>query len=182
VSDDEDVADIGFIRLSAEIASALETHKQFVRLDEVSASISREVVYGIVGYPQGLAAKDHEKREIDSSAAFIGTQLYDGVPDRFRESVSIALAHSPIGLLPTGSTNRTPELRGISGCGIWHMLDLTTLPSRQWNPALLRLVGIEYGVVPGKHISGVRMSYGLKCLGDAYPELRPVIELVRMSR
>lgn len=68
-------------------------------------------------------------------------------------------------------------LRGISGCSVWMIGDLTHPPER-WNRQEARIVGIETGVFEGQTpaIKVTRWRAALSLLYSAFPMLQPSIE------
>jgi len=78
----------------------------------------------------------------------------------------------------TGFTAQMPaDLRGISGCSVWMIGDLTT-PVATWAKNASRIVGIETGVFPSRGaIKASRWNAVTTLLYNAFPTLRSTIEI-----
>lgn len=69
------------------------------------------------------------------------------------------------------------DLGGISGCGVWALGDLS-IPVDDWVLDDCKLVGVETGVYQGcKAIKATRWNSVTTLIYNAYPSLRPVLEL-----
>jgi len=68
-------------------------------------------------------------------------------------------------------------LRGISGCSVWMIGDITASP-RTWTPQSARIVGVETGVFEGATptIKATKWKAVLSLLYAAFPDLRPSID------
>jgi hypothetical protein len=71
------------------------------------------------------------------------------------------------------------DLGGISGCSVWHIGDLK-IPIGQWGKLTPRIVAVQTSVYrKNKAIKGTRWVAVTTLISEAFPELRPAINLWR---
>lgn len=158
VSDDRGDEDIAFMRLPSEVAVVLARHKSFLRLSEVDVERRPPTrgSYAVLGFPCG-SQRTVAEGVLNAEPFWFLSWLYEGELVSFTVGKSIALEFVPKRVLDlNGDPVRAPELRGISGCGIWRLIGIDDgVPGQAWQPAhTIRLAGIEHTVV-GPAIKGV---------------------------
>ncbi|MGH2436912.1 MAG: hypothetical protein ACRDFA_07960 [bacterium] len=88
----------------------------------------------------------------------------DGSPLEFRDRLG-QLARLPVGL------------KGVSGCGVWHIGDLD-VPIDRWGERDARVAGVLTGVYQAHGaIKATRWIAVTTLINQAFPELRPVLKL-----
>jgi hypothetical protein len=69
-------------------------------------------------------------------------------------------------------------IKGISGCGIWHLTDLTSKGIAEWRPENCKLVAIEHRYSEqSRCVAGTWAEYLVAKIADAFPEFIPSIRL-----
>jgi hypothetical protein len=126
----------------------------------------------VLGYPIHLRERSAEGWL--SKAIFYPTQL-TAVRDR-NPDTTIALFLDDEHEDEHGDRARLPELRGISGCGVWRLHAKGDDP-RAWSVDRIKLGGVEYGFIKGA-ILGVRARHVIGGIATQFPELEPCIRLV----
>ena len=172
-------ADFGFARLPPPTMEYLSQHKRFARLAEVALEeFPTGECYSVLGYPREWAKLDPQTCTVSLKHLCFTTGLYRDEPTFSvgEESLVLTVGREMIPMDELAS--RLPELRGISGCGIWRMYGPESAPRiGSWNSDFIRLAGIEHSVVGTKAIKGVAIPYVLETLADVYPELRAPVDL-----
>jgi len=127
---------------------------------------SKLLQYGTWAFSGSTAALD----DYDGAHHFLlpatSSEMLDtlGVPVTFRTRQGFA-ARMPA------------DLRGVSGCSVWMIGDLTR-PVTGWDRRASRIVGIETGVFPSRRaIKVTRWNAVTTLLYNAFPSLRPAIEM-----
>ena len=71
------------------------------------------------------------------------------------------------------------DLKGISGCSVWKTVD-TSVPVEKWQTLSAKVVGVETGVYQDRQVIRVTRWIAVTTLiHEAFPELRPAINLLR---
>ena len=80
----------------------------------------------------------------------------------------------------SGEPIRPPEMRGISGGGIWRILAESDLARGVWDPSMIRLAAIEHRVLSrngrNEAIMGVLIRRVIATIREAHPDLRQTID------
>jgi len=166
--------DFALLPLTDEMAAKLSQFRKFVLLSEVEVADGEphEGIHAVLGYPIHLRERSAEGWL--SKAIFYPTQL-TAVRDR-NPDTTIALFLDDEHEDEHGDRARLPELRGISGCGVWRLHAKGDDP-RAWSVDRIKLVGVEYGFIKGA-ILGVRARHVIGGIATQFPELEPCIRLV----
>jgi len=188
VSRDQHDVDIAFARLPEDTAAEIAKHKEFLRLDQIDLDHAPPLPgwYCVLGFPREHTAINAADRVVKLDPYCLHTSLYEGDlrHESFTIGTSIALSFAPHGLSNTaGESVRVPIMGGISGCGIWCVASSSdVIKNDTWSPEMIRLAGIEHGVVGKRMIKGTLTFHLLIAIRRRYPELRPAIMLARSSR
>ena len=156
VSRDRDNVDIAFARLPDATAAEISKHKKFLRLDEVDLDHAPPFPgwYCVVGFPRAHTEIIAADQVVKLNPYCLHTSLYEGDlrDEDFTIGTSVALSFAPLGLSDAnGESVRVPVLGGISGCGIWRIATSSdSITNDTWRPDMIRLAGIEHGVVGGE--------------------------------
>jgi hypothetical protein len=187
-SPDLDDLDVGFIRLSREVAQKLSKYKSFTRLSELDFRTSHPTpgAYCILGYPKRFNTPDYEARAIDPVPLYYLSRPVI-LPDEGKPDVTLCLevARDTVMLCDLNAATeeeiRMPELGGISGCGIWRLYGTENRIDQldRWEPSWIRLVGIEHTWVRRKRVRGTFIRHTIDLIGGSWPELRASIQLSR---
>lgn len=79
-----------------------------------------------------------------------------------------------------GKTATFPrDLKGISGCPVWRIVDLN-VPPENWQKLAPKVVGVQTGIYQESQVIRVtRWAAVTTLINAAFPELRPAINLIR---
>jgi len=157
---DDEKLDLALVRLSESAIEALAPLKQFVLPSEVDLNrVMPQGRYFIAGYPIQLTQTDHTSKTITVGSFTYTTHLTDS--DHVHPGVSIALARGKDSITrgDDGEPARSPELRGVSGCGIWRLWANEQADQlADWNETWIELVGIEHRTA-GEAIIGTMAAH-----------------------
>jgi len=180
-SSDTEQLDVGVVRLSDENAASLSLHKKYLRMSDLDTSQRMpKGAYLLAGFPAQYSKADHAAKEITASWFSYLTALAvdDGEQDgltlrlQFRESI---FRHAD-----GSEARRAPELKGISGCGIFRLWQESQVDSLdRWDPSWIRLSGIEHAVSPRSSIRGTIIGHALRVIAGSCPELVPSMRIAR---
>jgi len=175
---DQTNVDLAFVRLPREIDEALRPHREFLRLSDLDRETGplRDGWFAVGGFTGALTRQG--VAPIQSDVLYYGTTPYRGELTEKAEGLTIALSlppDDPMGF--DGKPTVLPDLSGISGCGMWQLLERNGL--RCWRLENIRLVGITLAEVKAGGtriaIQGCRVEHVVACIWRAYPDLRPSI-------
>jgi hypothetical protein len=178
--------DAGFIRLFPKTVEALAIHRKFLTMADlaIGTTESKPNYYCFLGYPQQLNTPDYLRKRIDARPlCYLTPSVVESHEATPGISVLLDVTKDTVILSDSESSKieeqRMPHLKGISGCGIWRLdrkrerMD----PSGDAAGSAIRLVGIEYAWAPRKWVKGVLIHHVIGLIVDAYPDLRPCIQL-----
>jgi hypothetical protein len=175
--------DLAVCELSSEVAERIAVSKRFLRLLDVDPWDKQEPRswYMVYGFPTSLSPADEGSRSINSNAFAIATFLYcdeRGVLDNYDRAVSIALDFDPTNIRDdAGREAVPPEPNGMSGCGIWRLVEAGT-DTRMWTPEKVKLVAIDHSVRRRTRVLiGARIRYALQMIYRNHPDLRSAMEM-----
>jgi hypothetical protein len=189
----DDKHDVALYELSEDQVARLGD-VEFVRIGD--ASFTRDLSNGyfvVTGFPgMWSTVLDGAGDTMKSKLLQYGTWAFSGSTaalENYDDSHHFLLTASPSEVLDTegipvtfrtrqGFAAQMPtDLRGISGCSVWQIGDLTK-PVGSWDRGSSRVVGIETGVFPGRGaIKVTRWNAVTTLLYNAFPLLRSAIEM-----
>jgi len=172
--------DIAAIRLGSECTELLSKAKTFLSHSQIDLSDDGKGQYIVFGYP--MAWTSGSENHITTGGLPFLTLMYTGVYSQitfFDPNIHIALSYStkPIEV----SSNRSSELpppEGISGCGIWRVMDQI---EGQFSVVQPRLVALQHRWVMSEsqeYLQGTWIRYALKRIIDDDPALEHSMRLV----
>lgn len=177
VTKDTEHADFAIIPLTEAMAAVLLQSKAFVRLSEMDAAAATpQGMHAVFGYPQELSRIAQRGRL--SNALFYPTNLMP-LPDIDPELAIAMEIHAEIED-SDGDRSRLPDLRGISGCGMWR-LTIDVDDADAWSTDRIRLVGIEHTVRPNRWIRGTRIRHVVAGIASQFRELERSVSLVGIT-
>ncbi len=135
--------DFALLPLTDEMVTKLSGFRSFVRLSEVDVlgDLPRPGIHAVLGYP--LQQRERLEGGWISKAIFYPTALTT-IEDQ-DPNTTIALFRDVEHTDENGERSPLPELKGISGCGIWRLHTKGDDPPT-WTVDRIRLVGIEHSV------------------------------------
>ncbi len=132
-------------------------------------------------YPTALNPPDEPAKSINSDACALATFLYcdeRGALTGHDAVVGIALDFNPATTLDdAGNPAIPPRPHGMSGCGIWRLVEAGT-DAQLWKPDDIRLVAIQHTLKPDHGVlTGTRIGYALQMIYRNHADLRSAMEL-----
>ncbi len=175
--------DTAVCELSSETASKIAVQKRFLRLIDVDPWDRQEPRswYMVYGYPTKLSPADEQSQSINANAVALATFLYcdeRGPLDNYDKDVGIALDFdSTTTRDDDGNPAVPPHPGGMSGCGIWRLVEAGT-DARRWTVDDVKLVAIDHTLKTGqKVLVGTRIRYALQMIYRNHVDLRPAMEM-----
>lgn len=168
--------DVTSLRLDcAEVVEQLGAEYEVLGLDNLSPDLERYRRYHIAGFPSESYRIDG--REVTPVPVAISESLRrtDGFPVDPADPV-FRLAYPNRALDEQGRLIPAPNMKGMSGAGVWGV-DLFPESGELWTPrSSLRLAGVQYAVASGQYVACVRWAAVAAQIGQLHP---PVRELLR---
>lgn len=120
--------------------------------------------------------KDLSKVLADFAASILAGER--GTLSGYDPEVGIALDFNPATILDdAGSSAAPPRPHGMSGCGIWRLVEAGT-DAQLWKPDDIKLVAIQHTLKPDHGVlTGTRIRYALQIIYRNHVHLRSAIEL-----
>jgi hypothetical protein len=186
---EDDPLDVAVAKLPDDIVEVLLRHRRFLNQSELDPHDPQSPMsrYALFGYPTISGTMKRDERMFLYTPFLLGTQIctrdrgeLHPPPD---PNATILLDFSTVACatIEDGKPGTPPDPRGISGCGIWRIIDGPQSVNR-WKPDHVKLVGIETGYREDKlYIRGTRINVVLNFLVQKYPEVRSALALSVMS-
>ena len=175
--------DTAVCELSSETASKIAVQKRFLRLIDVDPWDQQEPRswYMVYGYPTKLSPADEQSQSINANAVALATFLYcdeRGPLVNYDKEVGIAIDFdSTTTQDDDGNPAVPPYPSGISGCGIWRLVEAGT-DARRWTVDDVKHVAIDHTLKTGqKVLVGTRIRYALQMIYRNHVDLRPAMEM-----
>lgn len=190
---DSDPVDVAVYRLSDDECAKMRGAR-YLRFDDLDFGVlSSTAVFCVCGYPGKLSSPSGDENEpIGLGPLQLTLVAYNGPTDEligYSPALHVLLDSEPEGLTSmdgskcnlvdrSRSVLHLPlDFRGISGCAIWRIGDLT-VPVEHWPHIGQRVAAVDTGVYSGsKIIRGTRWNGPITLIYEAFPDLRPAIEL-----
>jgi hypothetical protein len=178
-SEDTDHLDVGVVRLNSDDAQRLSMYKKFLRLADVdTAQCMPAGAYLVTGFPSKLTKIDLALNEITANRFSYLTYLAAVEGETPGMTLGLEFRSSVLRHVDGTDVKRMPELKGISGCGIWRLwTEDQTASLDRWDPSWIRLSGIEHAVTARRSIRGTIIGHAIGIIARSYPELVPSIRL-----
>jgi len=174
---DDDPLDVGFVELTSEMVARTCGEARFATLDEVDTTDGLlQGCYLIYGFPCKFSAVNEKTRIAYSQAFRYLTDLYDEPTDRFDPAAEIRLKYPEVGMTYEQRRIQVPNPKGMSGCGIWRIMDMK--PPSMWTRSDVKLAAIDH-MWHGqrRYIQGTRLRVLMFMLYRNYPDLRLSMDL-----
>jgi hypothetical protein len=175
--------DIAVCELASDTAAQIAVHKRFLRLNDVDPWDRQEPRswYMVYGFPTKLSPPDEATRSINANAVAFATFIYcdeRGALARYDKEVGIALDFDPATIKDdAGNPAVPPHPGGMSGCGIWRLIEAGT-DMRRWKLDDIKLVAVDHTLKSKqKVLVGTRIRYALQMIYRNHPDLNPVMEM-----
>jgi len=170
--------DIAVIHLSEGISDSLAQHKRFLRMCDLDLVATSSVgIYMVFGYPLAWSDSDKQTQSIFSCPLRYGTLLYDGPPasdSNYTPEKHILLGYDqiPVEVMHCGTVT-PPDVKGMSGCGIWRLAQSRPGLFESWMPSERRLVGIQHAWHASKgYLKGTWIKHAIHVIYQQFSELR----------
>lgn len=174
--------DMAVCELSRETATQIAVRKRFLRLNDVDPWDRQhpQTWYMVFGFPTALGSGDPATQSIVPAAVALATFLYcdeRGPVERYDKEVGIALDFDSTNIRDDhGNPAIPPYPGGMSGCGIWRLVEAGT-DAMRWSLDSVKLVALENTLKPNKVLVGTRIRYALQMIYRNHTDLRPVMEM-----
>ncbi len=176
--------DVGYVHLPDTTVRELGSTVEYVRLSDITFEEPPPMgIYGVIGYPQHQVHFNALENKVQARPLFYGGPLFGAATDALVPGLSIAI-RVEMNETSTGDGDRArfPELRGISGCGIWRLgvPGRDPPPDERWEASQIRLAGIEHAVIETsvhttRAIKGTLIKQTIQLIVGGHPELRRAI-------
>jgi hypothetical protein len=181
----DDPLDVGFVEWTKENGDEIAKTRRFLHLFQLEPHDRghRDSAYLVYGYPDAAVETNHEEQTVSYEPLNYITHAYRGargelprpVPE-FEIVLDFLPSRSTNG--PDGSPSPLYPPHGISGCGIWRIVEGGTKRD-QWKPSMVKLVGIEHTWNHQVEVfRGTRIAYLVGMVMRRYPELQSQLSLV----
>lgn len=184
----DDYVDIGIIDFPDDLILKLKKTRRFLNISEIDlwGRIGPESRYLIFGYPKAGSETDDEKRSVSYEAMPYATIPYSVETVElpcFQKDIEIVVAFKPeTSSDQDGEPSGTLEPKGISGCGIWRLIE-DVADCERWQPDMLKLVGIEHTWhKPAQVLRGTQIRVVIEAIFHHFPELRQAMRLVIVQK
>lgn len=169
--------DLVVLRLDEESVRAVATRKFAGLLGALNDANLCHQLCSIVGYPvQRTRMKAPGLMEYGSYATCTSVVTEDPSLSNFDSARHLLLSNTDL-VDVNGDPVTGPHLEGMSGCGVWSVLDRRR-PLADWTEDMIQLVGVETGTYDrGQLIKATRWSSVWRLIFDRWRDLRP-----RMNR
>jgi hypothetical protein len=173
--------DVAAIELPPSIVAEFLPERRFLTMADVDTEPRpQNSLYLVFGFPNAWYRRIEDVQTTDS-LCFLGS-IYDEKlnPDTFFDTA----VHITLGFdqrcqnVLTQEEKILPKIHGISGCGIWRLINYSAAQIDGWNPSKIRLVAIQHRWFErSKYIQGTWITYVLRLIWDKYPSLREAMKL-----
>jgi hypothetical protein len=179
----DDPFDFGYIELPASVVSELRQHRHFLHLLEVDAAYDDNPsdIHMVHGYPSMALATDDARKVLEYSCLMYSSRLYQNERGTVRNhdpNVDLLLSFTPDRSTDhLGNPARMYHPDGISGCGVWRLIDAKT-DVDCWEPAMMKLVGIQHTWDKTHEVlRACRIRHLITAIHSRYEELRPIMTM-----
>jgi hypothetical protein len=194
-TNDRHRVDFGFFRVPDEYVAELSAAKTCVRLKDVSPEIPAAHWYATLGFPLELNVFHSTDTVVPTQPIYYATRRHDTAADPIDGfdpviNVALELPLANIGDAATRKPSALPDLHGMSGAGIWQLLDLRER-AMTWSVDRIRLAGIFHtragdGLFQTESgeaaIVGVHFAHVVTTIRTAFPRLASAIDVVFPSK
>ena len=176
---EQETIDIAVWELTQDVVEQLVPTRRFLGMMDVDLrSVSLQGLYLITGYPISYTVVSPEavRPTVLKYVAFIFSGDLDAV-DNFDPSTHILLQHQRHGQSVQGQAFSAPRMNGMSGGGIWRLLELRPNWNQDWKRSDVKLVAIQNRCLHDQYCKGAWIIHALRLIWDSFPQLRPALRL-----
>lgn len=174
---EDDPLDIGFVLLSREIAHELAQGRRFITLDDIDVEDGlRRGCYLVYGYPNEFSVTDASLKRVATEPLRYLTELDENPKEPMDPTLEVRLKYPKNAITSSGKDVTVPSAKGLSGCGIWRIMDLK--PKAQWKREDVKLAAIDHMWDGTKrYIKGTRMRHLLQAIYRRLSAVRTSMDL-----
>ncbi len=181
MTEEKDGRDVAAIAIPPSVVADLPAHRQFLTLADIETEPeSKRGFYLAFGFPTEWYRKDQDLYRTDP-LSFL-TAIFEGElnPDAFFDSkvhIALTFEHNAINAL-TREELSLPQVNGMSGCGLWRIVNYSKAEIVAWSADKIRLVAIQHRWFNQRqYIQGTWITYVLGLIWDNYPSLREAMKI-----
>jgi hypothetical protein len=184
---EDDPVDMAVVELTSKVANKLSTYMRFLTLNDLLLDPVKlkDGSYLVNGYPDFRADRDEMDEIIVTQNLPFMTMLYD--IDRSPAPNLNSIDHIALEVDPpyeSGGVSYGLDLdkaNGISGCGIWRMLDEgKPIESLDWRQAKLVAIVTDRSdpdsTEPLQYLRGTKIKHAIRMIWGGWPQLQAEIE------
>lgn len=183
-STEEEDRDITAIWLPADLAHEVATHKDFLSHNQIDMhAADKRAAFAFFGYPKEWSGHVIADEHIASLGLALVTFGYDGSREqlsRYDPKLHMLLN------VPSDARNHhrdkvemLPDLRGISGCGVWQVGDIVGNEIRPRDENSVTLVAIEHKWSRKfGYVMATRIGYAMEFIAEMFPTARTAMNIV----
>jgi hypothetical protein len=175
-TEEENGRDVAVIAIPPSVVSDLPAQRRFLTLADIDREPKpKKGFYAVFGFPTEWYRKVEDVQRTDP-LSFFGS-IYEGEldPNEFfdpRVYIAITFDRNAINVL-TGKQRQLPQVTGMSGCGIWRLVNKSKAEITGWSVDKIRLVAIQHRWSRERqYIKGTWITYALDLIWENYPSLR----------
>ncbi len=171
--------DIAVSELPQSIVERLLPTRTFLGMMDVDLqSHSAPGLYLILGYPSSCTEITAEavRPTVLKYAAIIYSGDTDGL-ENFDPTLHLLLQHDEVGRDAAGQPLLSPAIEGMSGGGIWRLLELKPAWNQTWKRSDAKLVAIQNRYIRNQYCKGTWVRHAIQLIWDSFPLLRPALRL-----
>ena len=175
----ENILDVAVFKLDASTSQQIRSAGgKFLRQTDTDIqTIPIPGHYLIRGYPL----------EMKGNPIRFSTVLYSGPKPAsseypFDPHFHLLLDHSGQIILNDGTSKSSPNVKGMSGCGIWR---ITSRPESEWGNVTKnerKLVAIQTSYLHGQYCKGTWIRHVWELIQNSYPETREIMSKLLLPR
>jgi hypothetical protein len=187
IADGHSEVDAGFIRLPAETVQALAEHKKFLRMSDLELHLwePNPGRYCLLGFPAKDNTPNYLKKEIDALPfCYLTRPILNALESTPGISFLLELTNDKVifhdSVKSISEERRMPELKGISGCGVWRLYGDKDVADRldRWDSSRIKLVGIEYAWMRRKWVRCVFIQHLIELIRNFSPDLHSSMSII----
>ena len=180
---DDDPLDISVALFERDTALALGARHRFLQIGDLDAApLKKGSGIYVFGYLEALteATETEEGCNLETFPLGYVTTPLQHEPEARDKRKDILLYYDEHSVTAFGKPAIAPKPKGMSGCGIWRMVEPPMLPDEAFANQV-RLVGIQHRWrSKSRYLVGTSIARVLALIHGAYPELRPALNLIRL--
>lgn len=179
--------DVAAIKLPDSVVRQLAPNKEFLTQADITLSgTNANALCALFGYPKDWSGVVTETGFVSNPLGYL-CRRHTGETDPGKYvhpdlHVVLEFCQTAVDIVD-GSAAQLPRLKGVSGCGIWRVAELSKEGSRRWRPDQLRLVALQHSWHQQmKYVRGTWIVHALALVRDQYPDVAAAMRLVYPGR